>query len=235
MVWRRILGALALAAGLVACGGGDGNGDKDTAGTEDAVADQTAQNDTAEADEGNNEPKCNYILNEGCAEDEKCGFPSSGSTKAECTPAGEKLIGDECSGIGDCKEGTCISLNDTGYLCYGFCKTMAHCENMTDCLELKNSPYKVCELDVEYESCNMLGQDCTKAGQGCYVTDDGAVCLPAGTAQVDEDCESVSDCAPGAICINTRCKKICDKTEDNPCGDFLPCANYYGNAGYCDN
>jgi hypothetical protein len=230
MKWHYVL--MVIAAGFfgTACGDDDGTADgsaQDTSSTDQATS------DSVEADEGPVTPACNYILNEGCAEGEKCGFPTSGATKAQCTPAGEKAIGEECSGSGDCKEGTCISLNDTGNLCYAFCKTMAHC-NLEECLDLKDSPYKVCELDVEYETCNMLAQDCTKNDQGCYVTDDGSVCLPSGTAAVAEECESVSDCAPGGVCINKRCKKICNKTEDDPCGNFQPCANYYGNAGYCD-
>ena len=211
-----------------ACGDEEGGSSTTDAGPADVGTEDTQPEDT-----GAPTSSCNYILNEGCAADEKCSFPTSGAKKAECTPAGEKAIGEECSGIGDCKEGICISLNDTGNLCYKFCKTMAHCD-MDECLDLKDSPYKVCELDVDYETCDMLAQDCTKAGQGCYVTDDGAVCLPSGTAGIDDECESVSDCAPGGVCINKRCKKVCDKTENDPCGNFKPCANYYGNAGYCD-
>jgi hypothetical protein len=213
-----------------------GCGDPQASSDADAIPDTSADSsdDSASPDTGPAPASCNFILNEGCGDGEKCSFPTSGASKAECMPAGTKAVGDECSGVGECVEGVCISLNDTDQLCYAFCKTIAHC-NMDACLELQDSPYKVCDLDVEYETCDLLQQSCTKPGQACYVTTDGAVCLPAGTADIDEDCDGVSDCAPGGVCINSRCKAVCDKNDDNPCGDFKPCANYYGGAGYCDD
>ena len=215
---------------LAGCGGDEPTAD--TSGNQDAAADTASASDSVTPPDQNTGPACNVIKQEGCAEGEKCTYAQNAS-KPSCVEAGTKAIGEACDGQGDCKDGTCLSLNDTGNLCYKYCGTKVHCDG-EKCVELSDSPFKVCELDVEYETCDMLAQGCSNPEHGCYVSDEGAVCLPAGTAQQGEDCDSVGSCAPGNVCINKRCYKVCNVNEEDPCGDFKPCANYYGNAGYCD-
>ena len=228
---KSILGIIFVALALVVgCGDTTTTGTDTTATTDTTTTADTTPNPTP--DTASPTPSCNAIKQEGCGEGEKCAYPND-AKKASCVPAGEKAIGEECSGVGDCKDGTCLSLNDTGNYCYKFCGTKIHCDN-AQCIELSNSPFKVCEIDVEYETCQLLAQDCSNASHGCYVTDKGAVCLPAGTAGTGDDCESVGDCAPGNVCINSRCLALCNVNDEDPCGDFKPCAGYYGSAGYCD-
>lgn len=169
-------------------------------------------------------PPCNAIKQEGCADTENCTYANE-ATSATCQAAGEKLYGQECAGLGDCAQGTCINLNDTGNYCYKFCKTELHCSGVTpgpggkgltgSCASLSNSAFDVCEIDVEYESCDLLAQDCADSAKGCYASDKPTpICLPAGTSPVGGDCEFVTDCAPGNRCVNTKCYKLCGDPSD---------------------
>ncbi len=189
---------------------------------------------------------CNAILQEGCGEGENCRYGSDKDTKATCFPAGKKLYGQQCAGVGDCAEGMCMDLNGTGSRCYRFCKTEIHCQGEVApegkpytgaCSKLSNASYMVCELDVEYDTCDLLNPTCPD-GKGCYVIAGqySPVCLPAGAATEGESCDAPNACAGGLVCINKVCHALCDKTDDSwPCGDFVPCSNHYGNAGYCDD
>jgi len=240
---------LALSMGLVACDDNetpatpdatttpDTTTTGDGTGTPDATPDVTGQPDAAVT-------TCNAILQEGCAEGENCTY-AQGATQPTCAPGGDKLYGQECAGQGDCAEGTCINLNDTGNYCYKYCKTQLHCSGVTvgsggkaflgPCLELSDSPYQVCEIDVDYENCDLFAQDCADSTKGCYVNpgDPAPVCLPAGTSPVGGDCQGVTDCAPGNTCVNTKCYKLC--TDASQCETtFAQCSNYAAGAGICE-
>jgi len=226
-------GALLLTA---ACGGDDSGDTTDTV-TDDTVADtgeadaaDTTVEDTTEAD---TTPACNPILQTGCEEGQNCTFSGSAKTPA-CAAGGTIAYGEECGGQDACELGVCLSLNDTGYRCYKFCQTVAHCEGDAQCLSLTDTPYKVCEIGDIYTHCDLLLQDC-EGGKGCYpiATEPQPVCLPAGSATAGEACSDAAGCIGGNICINQRCKRVCDPSENDPCGNFTPCSSY-GTAGYCD-
>lgn len=244
------LTALGLLAGLGACDSSSSTPAADTTAAQDtAVADAAADmmsGDGVDAGPDTAAVTCNAILQEGCAEGENCRYGGDKDTKATCFPAGEKLYGQECAGVGACAEGMCMDLNGTGSRCYRFCKTEIHCQGEVApegkpytgaCSKLSNASYMVCELSVEYDTCDLLAPSCPD-GKGCYVIAGqySPVCLPAGTAALGGSCDAPNSCAGGLVCINKVCHALCDKTDDAwPCGDFVPCSSHYGNAGYCDN
>mgnify|MGYP002039445484 CR=1 FL=1 len=226
---------------LVGCGSSDGsvgaaqdetNPEPDAAIATDAGVEQQ---DAAEELPPEPDPSCNFILQD-CDPGLNCTFQSSDDDQATCVDSGLKGYGADCAGTSDCEFGICISLNDTDSKCYKFCKTPKHCPEDSQCLELQDSKYRVCEISGLYTSCNLLADDCEETGKSCYLHgDEGPVCLPAGTSGLKEDCESAADCAPGHTCINLNCLRLCNQNEPSPCGDaFTPCAGYYGVAGYCD-
>ena len=177
---------------------------------------------------------CNPIANTGCAEGEKCIYDDT-DNKA-CAPAGETPGGSPCQDTSECMEGMCLALNGTDSYCYILCKTIGHCPNNAPCLELQDSPYKVCKIDDLYDTCNILTQDC-EGGKGCYSVagEDQPVCLPAGIEPVGGVCEGPSDCSPGHHCVNFRCYELCDKNDPNSCGLFGKCSSTVAaGVGYCD-
>jgi hypothetical protein len=209
----------------------------------DAAADPDAATaDVPAADPGPATASCNTLLQEGCQPTENCTYATTEATTPSCAPEGTKLYGQECAGLGDCQRGICLDLNDTGSRCYKFCKTEIHCIETVGpdalgftgaCAELSGVGFKVCGLDVTYQTCDLLTQGCD-AGKGCYLLDQDTVCLPAGAAATGESCASTNDCAPGGICVGQRCKRSCDTAAADPCGAFVPCPAYWGSAGYCD-
>lgn len=237
--------AASLAAAAPACAGDGGGGPStddakgvdaaDVAAAED-VADAAETSDAPDIDDtGQTGPVCNPILQEGCDEGEKCSYDSQ--DEITCTKAGELPYGAICEGGSQCAGGTCISLNGTESFCYQYCKTKIHCDNGGPCIELQDSPYRVCEISGIYDSCTLLAAGC-EAGKGCYVVsgEDTPVCLPEGQETTHGTCSSPNDCVSTHTCINDRCLELCHGNDDTPCGDaFTPCVLYYGNIGYCDN
>ncbi len=242
---RWIALPLSLLCAAMACdeGGTSASPAVDAATSADVTADvvRSPPDTSAPADVS---PPCNAILQTGCSEGENCTYATN-ATAPSCQPGGDKLYGQQCSGQGDCAEGTCIDLNGTGSYCYKFCKTELHCSGVAPgpggkafkgpCLDLTDSPYKVCELDVDYETCNLLSQDCEDSTKGCYVSsgEPAPVCLPAGTAPVGGGCQGVSDCAPGGTCVNTKCYKLCASESDCET-TFAQCSSYFGAVGICE-
>lgn len=243
---RLIRSAVPLAACLAlaspfACGDDETSNSTDattdTASTADATTDDvTGDGDTtAGADTATPPPACNPILQTGCDAGQNCTFGAN-DTSPSCVAEGTVAYGEECGGNdAQCERGICMSINDTGNRCYKFCQTVAHCEAQRSCLTLTGTVYKVCQIPDLYDNCDLLAQDCDD-GKGCYpvASEPQPICLAAGTAATGTVCENADGCVPGNICINQRCKRICDDTATDPCGNFTPCVGYAGNAGYCD-
>lgn len=85
----------------------------------------------------------------------------------------------------------------------------------------------------------MADQTTCPPGEGCYPTISyptapcepevySMLCLPSGSGQQWDDCESLLDCAAGFICvvtgIGTECQRACDPTaEVSTCPKGLFC------------
>ncbi len=169
------LGVAAALVATLALGACDEDSEP-VASTEDAVDPDATVADTTVADAGPDaaadpdavtepdEPAqpvqiCNPITQTNCAEGENCVFSMDTTLDTECIGSGAALYGEPCNTTEKCELGACLNISDTGQFCYQYCKTAAHCDNGGPCLNLRNTPWQVCELDV-YESCNLLAQDC---------------------------------------------------------------------------
>jgi hypothetical protein len=93
------------------------------------------------------------------------------------------------------------------------------------------------------QQCDGLAQLCDAVGDGCYPVLDveaaqAAVCLPAGTAALEDPCEAASDCAPGLACTDAAfhasrcggeplcCAELCDAMLGVCLGIDSVCAGY---------
>ncbi len=97
----------------------------------------------------------------------------------------------------------------------------------------------VCPVQGDYEKCNLLEQNCTEAGDGCYYSGLAGfpICQPAGDVTAGA-CGAANDCAKGYDCFaNGTCFKICDINGGEPKCDseFANCAKHSPpqSAGVC--
>ncbi|MEZ4268670.1 MAG: hypothetical protein R3F39_20115 [Myxococcota bacterium] len=233
---------------LAACGGDDGDSSgadtgvvADTSGGDTTGTPDTGAGDTsADAGPDTVAVACNPISDQGCTEGQTCSY-NPDSTTPLCVVKGVLPATAGCGGgLGSCDHGICLNLNDTGNLCYEFCKIDDHCQANSECLALTDSTYKVCKIAGIYKTCELLADATCGAGKGCYSTSDepDPICLPVGAAGNGESCGNVANgCAAGLACVNTACTRLCDKSAAKPCGDeFTQCSNYLdasSNIGIC--
>ena len=194
---------------------------------------------------------CDPITNTMCPPDQYCTY-ASGGTSPVCEVAGEQGYGDPCGGTDSCKEGICISIGEGSAMCFQICKLHEDCGEGNQCIELMDSPYKVCSGGgATVEDCDLLKQECKLETEACYF--DGTamkpVCQPVGANELGAACSGVpNDCVPGLMCISDpsgggyKCFQLCntDKGEEPSCdpdSDQPNCANYYAKqgAGYCND
>lgn len=238
-----LFAAACLLATFAACGDDRGsntadNGARDVSG--DASVTPDTASDAAGPDTDTIVATCNPITAEGCAEGQTCSYNPDSDTPL-CVAKGVLAATAGCGdGLGTCDHGICLSLNDTGNLCYEFCERPTHCSAGSACLSLTGSPYKVCKISGIYKNCELMGDAECGAGKGCYATADepDPICLKAGTAADGEGCgNDANGCKAGLACVNQGCTRLCDKTAAKPCGDeFTQCSSYLGafpNVGIC--
>ncbi len=83
--------------------------------------------------------------------------------------------------------------------------------------------------------CNLAPSCGCAAGQACQVIDamtGTASCVPAGSGQLDERCEELSDCAIGLSCVGMGptlqlCTSQCSASNDSACGPTEACSQLY--------
>ena len=186
-----------------------------------------------------------------CSEGEFCYPVGSG---VQCLPPGDDAKGanEACNGPSDClPDHDCLLFSGAANaVCVQLCSltgsksgTPIGCDTMCgvgnfypDDDDLKLLKVGYCNPDVEINNCNPLLTQSCGAGQGCYSTSDGWVCISAGNKEAGQTCSDPSDCATGLFCLNTKCKVICDPSlpDNNPkCASFdIKCVALDG-AGYC--
>jgi hypothetical protein len=191
---------------------------------------------------------CDPVANTMCPEGMACTY-ESGATKPSCVEAGTQQIGEPCGGVDTCAEGVCIEITGSGEgpMCYGVCDTNDDCGEGVLCMTLGGVPYKLCGgASTMDEPCNLLDQDCTVEGDGCYFSGTAAICMSAGEGLEGSACSGQpNDCAAGLTCVSVSgggwiCLKFCTKAPGVPdgCdveGDFPLCKNYFAaqQAGLC--
>jgi hypothetical protein len=192
---------------------------------------------------------CTLLETGVCPEGEICYPVGSG---VQCLTPGTLGANEPCNGPSDClPDHDCINFSGAANpVCVKLCSlkgsksgTPIGCDTMCgvgnfypDDDKLKLLKVGYCNPDIEINNCNPLTQSCG-AGQGCYSTSDGWVCISAGNKEAGQTCSDPSDCSKGLFCLGNKCKVICNpgQTTNNPeCSSFdVSCVSFNG-AGYCD-
>ena len=130
-----------------------------------------------------------------------------------------------------------------GQRCFQYCKTDGDCGGGIQCLGLDGKDWQICGLsEEEYETCNLLSQNCTDPAHGCYWAAspiNKPICLPGGATEKKADCGTSSDCEKGLDCLNNgKCYQLCNTAGGEPACDspFTSCVQIYPaqGAGWCD-
>ncbi len=185
---------------------------------------------------------CDPYTDEHCEAGFNCIFGAY--DRPVCMIAGEKAVGEECATQGLCSDGYCMSLMGMDKnRCLKYCKTDSDCGYQIACIGLEGKKWKVCSLPASaFETCNLLEQNCTKAGEACYYTSSTVfqpVCMAEGTGREGDQCSQSSDCAAGFDCIaDKECMPLCTTQEGGEPGcpsAFTTCQPLYPGqkAGYC--
>lgn len=92
-------------------------------------------------------------------------------------------------------------------------------------------------------TCNVLMNDCTTAGEGCYLGMDGPACFAAGTAAEGQPCANLNDCREGLGCFGppggpSTCARMCCRSGGSSgcaIGDLcLAFTDAPGDLGFCE-
>ena len=189
--------------GLLACGGGDDDGD-----------DGIMFADSAPVDDA-----CNPVTQDGCADGEKCSWlvvqedPFLGRT--DCVPDGTVATGDECT-EGTPGEDTGFDNCAAGNLCINAtCRTICNidpdscgdgfaCSSYTQ--TFSDDPAE--NLGVCDPTCDPVAQDCEDETQGCYLQLFNGKATCAGVAGGAEELVQGDQCAnDGMRCYLNGCAK----------------------------
>lgn len=68
-------------------------------------------------------------------------------------------------------------------------------------------------------ACDIVAQDCSGAGEGCYWDGSAPICAPAGSAGDGEPCEGANDCREGFLCDGGEriCRAVCCDGNHDDC------------------
>lgn len=208
---------------------------------------------------------CDPVCQTGCDCTHRCVLADSASTfDCEAKTAPTSFIepnGDCSTNSNGCAPGSvCLPGDATcpGSICYKTCRADQDCPKLTRCSQTAilntNSDaihgVQLCSPPVE--SCNPTGNAACatpKSGFACVflagLTGVGntadTVCDCAGlhTQAVGIACEvntALDDCAPGAVCVNGVCRKVCTQSGGGSgCSNNTTCRPIYGSTkyGYC--
>jgi len=225
-----------LVVSLAACGD-DASKSNDTASSTDASILETGESDvTLQPNPDTSTTPCDPVANSGCASDQMCTYVAN-ETSPSCVTAGVVELGQPCSSEARCKKGVCLNLNDTKSLCYAVCADDLDCGTGGACLTLSNAAFEICRIDGIYENCDLLAQDCSAPTKACYAvaTEAEPICRVAGTAALGAACDSAVACVRGGACVDSVCRKLCDRAaEPSECGSGYQCNEYFDGAGYCE-
>jgi hypothetical protein len=212
------LASVLVALALAACGGADvSTPDASTAGPADSGVD-------ARLECPNPEPApdaCDFFLSCGCdvGAGEKCSIDSTNHER-DCFPKGTKEPGEDCDIETDCVSGSLCAVfgASTAKRCMRYCDD-AHACPSTPLAQACYIP--VTGVDpaafVCGQVCDLLGQDCANADEGCYpsqlhvTTPEKGICAHAAAGVEGGACTVANDCAEGLTCLDSdsKCHKLC--------------------------
>jgi hypothetical protein len=238
---------MATASLFVGCGCNDNNKNGETfdagdysSNEQDATINSESQ-DSGYTCSGKN-AKCDLINVDTCDEGEGCQFHSplngTGEPYAQCLPAGEVKVGDECNNSNLCAAGlVCDDGSCKQYCCdlHSSDECPANQECLIEVLDRKNeiTGIRLCD---RCDSCNPLTAEGCAVGLGCYPvesvdTDIGCrLCVKSeGRKKPGEACDYPNQCEPGSGCYsfnkaNSVCARFCDvRASTDPCAPDGTC------------
>lgn len=138
----------------------------------------------------------------------------------------------DCSAA-QCQKGlTCVTLSgQTTPRCLKYCATDTNCDSSHVCnlaLSITGTNERPLVCGVRPATCDLLAQNCTNAGDGCYATTSGNVCLPAGTAADGGSCGQSALCVKGQTCVDVnssgnKCYALCNPDGGSPACSGAAC------------
>jgi hypothetical protein len=136
----------------------------------------------------------------------------------QCSTSGTVPNGRACNSQTDCERGAVCAGNDIdGYRCFSMCNAHGGAPSCATgaCLGLSDSSdIGICQL-----ACNPFDPRICIASEGCYLTNLGNVCAPAGTVPGGGSCVYANDCVGGFTCFNDQCHQVC-----NPAAGLAACS-----------
>jgi hypothetical protein len=171
---------------------------------------------------------CDFFLSCGCdvAGGEKCSI-NNNTNQRGCFLAGPGLTGATCDHETECQAGTLCAIfgGSTAWTCMQYCDDAHDCPADLGCyLPVEN----VADATVCGPICDLLGQDCGIADQGCYPfskvkTEQKGICVLAGAGVNGTDCTKANDCAEGFTCVApinpggpSKCRQMCGRDGSAP-------------------
>jgi hypothetical protein len=175
---------------------------------------------------------CNVITQNCPAMTDKCSyafFPDGGAGRT-CGPAGARTEGQACGPVDDCAKGLlCV-----GGACQRFCNTDSNCGGGTNICGTVVSIPNTAEHPaacVMLNACDPLAQNCANMAEGCYLTQAGPACIPAGTVPNGGTCGSGGQlCIKGSTCIGPSANMLTCRPFCNLDGGAPTCAT--GQCGF---
>lgn len=171
-----------------------------------------------------------------CADPSLTCYPSADSWYGVCERPGFGPAGSLCATNGDCQAGTRCEHAPGGNI--GFCAqlcTNTSCSAGETCTQ-RNDGARVC-LANNGATCDLLTQNCVN---GCYASQQGAMCGYSGSRVDGASCTYVNDCVLGSTCVGlamapTTCHQLCDPASPRcPSGKSCQPLTGFGGAGVCD-
>jgi len=180
------------------------------------------------------EPHCMLggcdLVDQDCSGGQACGYSVVNNVVGRaCIAPGNRKKGESCGqSVGNCATGLiCAGLQTGGASCRQFCEKDTDCGTDEACafmISVQGSDERPLTCVVTADACDVLLQNCPVATDGCYLTQSGAQCLPAGTATVGQPCDATTLCEKGASCISTsagptptfECARLCGFPSSAP-------------------
>jgi hypothetical protein len=210
---------LALVALVASACGGDDDHDDDSGGVDAGTPDGGTGTIDAATECSTPLPPpamCDFFLGCGCdTPSEKCSY--TGTMRA-CTSAGAKAVGETCTNDTECVAASLCASPVVGgpKRCIAFCDPSHPCGQSDACYITVAG---LADAKLCGQSCDLRGQDCEFAEQGCYPSKENqpamekGVCAAAGDGTAGADCTAANDCAEGYTCImdDKKCHALCDR------------------------
>ena len=169
---------------------------------------------------------CDVVAQNCTTGTDKCTYVQSapGVAGRACVPAGTKMPGEACGpSSDDCVKGS-VCVNGK---CSKYCYTDSNCGSAQSvCASLVQVPGTT-ELPatcVTLMACDPLTQNCTGAGDGCFLTQTGPACIPVGTATAGQSCGATTNCAKGLTCVGMSAQTLACHAFCNLDGGMPTCA-----------